>query len=450
MDVLIALGEAQRRAGDPAFRETLLGVARMAQGYGDDGALIRAALATNRGVWSAVWTVDRDRVAVLEAALVAAGPADSAARARLLADLGAELAFSGEPSRRLALTGEAIRIARDLGDPVTLAHCLIARCAATFVDPDSLADSLGTTAELVETADRLRDPFIRAWGRYHRYWATFQAGRREEADEALGAFERAAIEAGQPVLRWASTLVRAGRSIAAASLSEAEEIGRKVRDDIVFFSEPDAPSFFGMLRYVIRYEQGRLDELITRLEVTARTTDRAAAWALLALAYCELERGDQARRVWERLATTVGDTSIGPVGGTVMAPTAEVCARLGDTVAAAKLYERLLPHADQIAGAPVGWFGPVAHFLGLLAATLGRVEDAERHFADAEATNERMAAPSWLARTRLEWGRMLVLRGGTGDADRARALLGQALAAARQLGLGTVERRAAAMLDQHT
>jgi hypothetical protein len=61
-----------------------------------------------------------------------------------------------------------------------------------------------------------------------------------------------------------------------------------------------------------------------------------------------------------------------------------------------------------------------------------------------------MAAPSWLARTRLEWGRMLVLRGGTGDADRARALLGQALAAARQLGLGTVERRAAAMLDQHT
>ena len=450
MDVLIALGDAQRRAGEPAFRGTLLDVARLAHECGNDDALIRAALATNRGVWSAVWTVDRERVAVLEAALVAARPADSAARARLLADLGAELAFSGQRSRRLALTGEAIRIARDLGDPVTLAHCLIARCAATFVDPDSLADSLGTTAELVETADRLRDPFIRAWGQYHRHAATFQAGLRDEADEALDAFECAASEAGQPLLRSASTLIRAGQSIAAASLPEAEEIGRKVRDDIIFFSEPDAPSIFGTLRYVIRYEQGRLDELIPRLEVTARTTDRAAAWALLALAYCELERGDQARRVWARFATTVGDTSIGPVGGMVMAPAAEVCARLGDTVAAAKLYELLLPHADQIAGAPVGWFGSVAYFLALLAATLGRVEDAEKHFTDAEATSERMGAPSWLARTRLEWGRMLVLRGGTGDADRARALLGQALATARQLGLGTVERRAAAMLDQHT
>jgi hypothetical protein len=58
-----------------------------------------------------------------------------------------------------------------------------------------------------------------------------------------------------------------------------------------------------------------------------------------------------------------------------------------------------------------------------------------------------MGAPTWLARTHLEWARMLLMRRQPGDVERARELLGQALATARELGLGTVERRAVELLS---
>jgi hypothetical protein len=58
-----------------------------------------------------------------------------------------------------------------------------------------------------------------------------------------------------------------------------------------------------------------------------------------------------------------------------------------------------------------------------------------------------MGARADLARTRLEWARMLLTRRQPGDADRARELLGQALLTARELGLATVERRAVELLE---
>jgi tetratricopeptide (TPR) repeat protein len=125
---------------------------------------------------------------------------------------------------------------------------------------------------------------------------------------------------------------------------------------------------------------------------------------------------------------------------------AQVSAHLRDTQTAAALRELLLPYSGQIVGIPVSPLGSVAHYLGLLAATLGRFEDAEQHFAAADATNQRIGAPAWLARTRLEWARMLLARGGTGDMERARELLRQALSTARELGLARVEQRAAALL----
>ncbi len=56
-------------------------------------------------------------------------------------------------------------------------------------------------------------------------------------------------------------------------------------------------------------------------------------------------------------------------------------------------------------------------------------------------------APHWLAATRLERARMLLDRRRPGDAERARELLGQALATARELGVVNVERRAVGLLS---
>jgi hypothetical protein len=116
-----------------------------------------------------------------------------------------------------------------------------------------------------------------------------------------------------------------------------------------------------------------------------------------------------------------------------------VSARLGDRPGAALIYERLLPYRDRIAGQGIVWIGAVAHYLGLLAAALGRRSEAEGHFARAGELHRRLDAPAWTARTQLEEARMLVGRDQPGDADWARQLLGQALASARSLRLTKVE-----------
>src|SRR5207253_7431358 len=70
VEVLISLGEAQRRAGDPAHRETLLEAARRARRRDDAEQSARAALANTRGgISSALGAVDLERIAALEAAL---------------------------------------------------------------------------------------------------------------------------------------------------------------------------------------------------------------------------------------------------------------------------------------------------------------------------------------------------------------------------------------------
>jgi class 3 adenylate cyclase len=91
---------------------------------------------------------------------------------------------------------------------------------------------------------------------------------------------------------------------------------------------------------------------------------------------------------------------------------------------------------------------PGAHYLGMLDTVLGRFEEAEQHFSSAARSHERIGAPAWLARVPLEWALMLVARGRAGDAVRARDLLGQALTTARELGLGNIERRAVALLNE--
>ncbi len=153
--------------------------------------------------------------------------------------------------------------------------------------------------------------------------------------------------------------------------------------------------------------------------------------------------------MYERLAGT--DFAALPLDNTwmlTMPACALVAARLADRPRASALYGLLAPYNAQFVFAfGVAW-GAVAHYLGLLAATLDRFEEAEAHFAAAAATHERIGAPTWLARTRCEWAAMLSNRGEPGDAERAREFLDQALTTARDLGLASVERKVVELLQR--
>ncbi len=85
VDLLIGLGRAQRQAGVAVFRETLLEAAHLAERLGATDRMIFCCTENNRGFFSASGEVDRDKVAVLRAALDATPEEHTTDRALLLA-----------------------------------------------------------------------------------------------------------------------------------------------------------------------------------------------------------------------------------------------------------------------------------------------------------------------------------------------------------------------------
>ena len=126
---------------------------------------------------------------------------------------------------------------------------------------------------------------------------------------------------------------------------------------------------------------------------------------------------------------------------------AEVCAFLGDARRAELLYDLLLPHESScvVIGYAIASLGSAARCLGVLAATMQRWHDAERHFEDAMAMNARIGARSWLASGQVDYARMLLARHASKDHDRAVALLDEAISSAQQLGMADLVGKATAL-----
>jgi hypothetical protein len=138
--------------------------------------------------------VDTGLVRLLEMAIPRAP--DDSTRARLLARLAHELlGDSSAGPRRRALAGEALKLARDGGEPGTLAEVLDARLHALW-DPAGAEDRLAAASEILDLARAAGDDARERHGMFWRFVALMELGRVGEAESALAAFERAAIAAG--------------------------------------------------------------------------------------------------------------------------------------------------------------------------------------------------------------------------------------------------------------
>jgi len=447
-ELLILAGEAQRRAGDPGHRDTLLTAGRLAQARGDAEALARAALANKRGLFSSgVGEVDRDRIAALEAALAMGGPGDTITRARLMAALADELTYAGDRARRLALSDEAVAIARRLGDPATLAEVLLLR-QATVMGPDSVSERLADTAEIIRLADELRNPAMKARALLLRVRAAREAARFDEADRSLQAAGAVVEELGEPTLRWMLTVNRSTGMTFAGQLQEAEPLVVQAALIAEASGQPDGPIWLANQWFDLRLPQGRVEEVLDLLsEVAGRWPNVPAVRAMLAWANCEVGRVDDARTLLDDLAAGGFGHPVDNVYLRGLADCAAVCAALDDVAHASVLEPLLSPYADQIVTLTPAISGSVHYYLGLLATTVGDFDRAGSSFAAAEAVHARLGAPAWLARTRIDWARMLLRRRGPGDDTRARQLLSSALAPAVEHGWAGLERRAREVLE---
>jgi class 3 adenylate cyclase len=444
LELVVSLGEAEHRAGDPAQRETLLRAAELARRRGNAPALARAALAGTRGILpTSVGWVDQEKVAVLEAAVEAVGEGDPAARSRLLATLGVELVFGTDWRRCLPLSDEALSLARSLGDPETLARVLMARNFPTCA-PGLLQERLANTAELLEVVKQVADPALVAEAHLFRSRTAFEAGQVAEADRCITVADELSAGVGQPALRWRVRYIQGARAVAAGRCADAERLLVESRELGRLTGQPDADLLFARQQVCLRLAQYRVDtKTLTNMEALGTVPLDDSASARLA---CELGRREQATAALEHFAATPLRTDLYWLPA--MLNWAAVASGLGLAGPAAVIERELRPYADLPVAMTALPMLSVAHHLGLLSFTLGHLQTAEEDFLAAEAIHERIGAPAWLAASRLERARVLIARQQSGDAERALDLAGQALATARQLGLGGLERQAVTLLQE--
>jgi hypothetical protein len=306
------------------------------------------------------------------------------------------------------------------------------------------------TAELVELAERIGDPALslRAW--FVRYRVATEAADIAEADRAMGIFIEQAEALGQPFLRWVVIWMKAGRQMLAGDVAAADSDLQAMHELGQASRQPDVTTWFTCSIFPVRLDQGRLAELEnTVVDLLGRLPGLATLLrAMLGLIYSEGHRPDEARAVLEPLVRSGFDLPLDVVWGHSAAYLTIACADLHEPTWAATLRSRLVPYADHVA-LPAGGvtIGAFAHYIGILATVEGDYDQAEASFRRAADLHTRISAPILLARTRLEWARMLLARRQAGDADRSRELLGQALTTARELGHAKVERDAVALLQ---
>ena len=442
-ELLLALGASQERAGSAETRDTFAAAAVTARALADPALLGRAALGY-AGRWSQLGRVEDDVAELLQEALDALGGEDSPLRARLLARLALELYYAADPDRRLALSGEAVALARRLGDPLTLATCLDARHYALW-RPETVHERLEVASELRRIAAAVGDPELELEGAGWTVVDLLELGDVPGADVQIAAASRLAAAFRRPLYEWWTSLFRCARAQMAGDFEEAERLAEETLAIGRRGQAENAVHVFAQVMYNIRREQGRLAEVEEGVRGFVAMYPAVPAWrCTLALLHTELGRAAAAREEFEGLAQAGFALPRDANWLIAMTLLAEVCGRLGDAPRAAQLYAPLAPYAGRnvVVGRAATCNGSASRLLGILAATQGQWARAEGHFADALEMHVAMGARPFVARTQLAWAEMELARGGDDGVARAGERLADAIATADALGMVAVAARA--------
>ena len=324
-------------------------------------------------------------------ALAALAEEDVELRARLLARLAGALRDEHSRDRRDRLSREAVELARRAGNPAALAYALDGR-RRRHQRPRTRSPSASRSAtELREVAERIGDTERVANALDHRRIAQLMAGDLREAEVALAAESRIADELRQPAQLWQVYSARAMLALAAGRLTEAEELVPQA----FAFGERALPDSGDP-----RLPAPAATRSATSRDASRRSRRRSATWSpstrparsSAARSPMSTHGSDgvpEAKRALDDLARD--DFSALPFDQEWlygMSLLAETSALLGDTDSAAVLYRLLVPWAAfNAADHPEGIRGSVSRYLGLLATTTRRWDEAERHFEAALAMN---------------------------------------------------------------
>ena len=449
-ELLLSFGEVQSRAGSgQEAKRALQRAATLAGQVGRSDQLARAALAYGgRFAWARAST-DPALVPLLERALASAGEQDSRTRVMLLARLAAAWRDDPGRERRVRLAEQAVEIARRIGDSVTLAAAVEGQWIAVE-GPEALSrgDGIAQGERLIALGEQIGDKERVFAGHDYRLQSFWILGDRAGVEVELEALGVLADELRQPAQRWHLSAARTALALMEGQFERAERLisetlalGQRGASWNAVVSER-------LALFVLRRAQGRLAELEDTIGRSTHEYPTLLRFrCALAHLYAELRREEDARAAIDSLLSRdLGQEHLDTEWFFSVSLLPDPCAFLGDDDAAAKLYSLLLPYEHVYALATIeAVFGSLARGLGVLATTLRRFDEAERHFEIAIETDRRMRARPWMAHAQHDLAAMLLARGAADDRKRAHALLEEAAATYRELGMSTWASRATAL-----
>ncbi|MEX2556435.1 MAG: AAA family ATPase [Actinomycetota bacterium] len=449
-ELLLALGEAQTKAGDKSVaKETLLQAVTSARAAAAAEVIARGALLY---VGSTEWSTalfegdEHPQIALLEEALNVLPQRDEALRVMVLARLAVALYWTNSQDlrdRAEPMSKEALEVARRTGNPAAIAAALEARWYA-FWQGENVEDRITDCREALRLARDSGDREQEMRLRRLLIFDSLQLGDASAAQHEIEAHARLAEEVRQPKYAAYTAMFASTKATMEGRYAEGSLYARRAFD--IGQGEGGmwaiSGGFFSTQMMMIWRVDGSLLEWEPGLREAAETIPIPATRAAMALFLCDLGKLDDARVVFDGLAK---DDFRGIQRDFAwlhaIAFLAEVCAALDDTSRAKTLYELLLPYATRnlVSGPPaLASFGPVARHLGQLAATLGRTRDAVDHFEAALRMTRDMGARPFTVLTQCDYAAALL---NAVHRDRAMTLLDEAMATADQLGMKAIVQR---------
>ncbi|MEO7572638.1 MAG: BTAD domain-containing putative transcriptional regulator [Acidimicrobiales bacterium] len=435
--LMVLLGEAQHRAGDPRTHDTLRAAANLARRAGAGDVLVRAALANDRG-FSRVGVPDEEQLAILEAAIAAADPTDTARLARLLACRAQELVHTPNHELRLASARQAIDLV-DGSDDARLLPQVISALVFGLWGPDTLALRRDLALRAVRTAAKAVDPFLEFWTNRAAYFVAIECGDASEAAASLGRIREITAEIPEPRLQWILEVCEGFEATMQARFEDADAHTQRMFDIGTEIGEPDAFPLYAAQLFANRSFAGRYDEVIPLLEQAMDATPDSLPFRLAHAISCSVVgREREAQAVLDHAASTrFADIATNWTWMTTVIGYAVLAIELEDAAAAADLYPLLEPFADQVAFNGATSQGYVGAYIGKLASLLGEHDVADGHLHRALDLNRAFGWTYHEATTLVALARSQHRRTGFID-EVGRRWLGDAEAISRARGIRLV------------
>ena len=367
------------------------------------------------------------------AALDREGIDDPALRARLHALLSHLAFYAGDPAATDARSRTSLDLARGSGDDRAVVEALRARQEA-LPGPAGRAERERVAGEMTSAARRLGSPRAEMWGRLWRIDVLTERGEFPAAERLLPELARVVKAVGGPVSGWLHDRAAAGIMQALGRYDQADHLSRRAFAQMRDREPAPAHGAFMAMQTVLARHRGPVDDAVALARGDWRSPPRFRVMGQVTRAYYLLLAGfaDDADAVVAE-AGRVDDWEL-PAFFVVpaLARAGVLAAGLDRTADLRLILDRIAAFRGEHATASgVAYDGPVELTLGIGRAKLGDIDGAVDDLRTAISRAEAAGSPGFVAEAQFHLASVLAAR----DPVAAKPIADTAGRTARAIGM---------------